>query len=194
MPGFAKPGAHRTAPALAFAVALLALAAIPATPGAAASGCGKAAGSVPASLKPGQARDAMLCLVNRERDQAGLGDLERDKRLQRAAQRHNERMDGTGCFGHACGGEGQLQARLESVGYLSSGLSRWAYGENIAWGLQDLGTPRLIVSAWMHSPDHRANILNSSFREIGVGFSAGTPGRGREPGGIYTTDFGLRVG
>ena len=43
----------------------------------------------------------------------------------------------------------------------------------------------------MHSSGHRANILSRDFRELGVGFSAGTPSGGRDPGGIYTTDFGL---
>ncbi len=180
--------------ALAFALVLPALAASPATSAASASACKQWGDSDPTALTPGQARDAILCLVNRERDQAGLRDLDRDKRLQRAAQRHNDHMDGTGCFDHACGGEAGLDARLEGVGYLAGGLSQWAYGENIAWGMRDQGTPESIVDAWMHSSGHRANILNSSFREIGVGFSAGTPGGGREPGGIYTTDFGLRVG
>jgi uncharacterized protein YkwD len=180
--------------ALAFVVSLLVLAGSPATPGAAASGCGRAANSDPASLKTGEAREAILCLVNKERHDAGLGDLDRDKRLQKAAQRHNEHMDGTGCFDHACGGEGELGARLEAVGYLSGGLSQWAFGENIAWGMRSQGTPRSIVGAWMNSSGHRANILNRDFREIGVGFSVGTPGRDGDPGGIYTTDFGLRVG
>ena len=103
-------------------------------------------------------------------------------------------MDGTGCFDHACSGEGDLGARLENVGYLGGGLSRWAYGENIAWGMRSAGTPSSIVDAWMNSSGHRANILSRDFREIGVGFSAGTPGGGGAPGGIYTTDFGLRVG
>jgi uncharacterized protein YkwD len=44
-------------------------------------------------------------------------------------------------------------------------------GENIAMGYQ---TPRALVSAWMHSAGHRANILNRSFRRIGVsGWRAG---------------------
>ena len=46
----------------------------------------------------------------------------------------------------------------------------------------------------MSSSGHRANILNRDFRELGVGFSAGTPGGGGKSGGIYTVDFGLRVG
>ena len=38
-------------------------------------------------------------------------------------------------------------------------------GENIAYGYQ---TPAALVSAWMHSPGHRANILNPHFHRIGV--------------------------
>ncbi|MDX6582464.1 MAG: hypothetical protein QOI10_1648 [Solirubrobacterales bacterium] len=180
--------------AFALALALLAFAAGPAAPRAAASACHEWGNSPPSDLRTGQARKAILCLLNKERDQAGLGDLDRDSKLQKAAQRHNDHMDGTGCFDHACGGESDLDARLQNVGYLIGGLTRWAYGENIAWGMREQGTPRSIVGAWMNSAPHRANILSSSFREIGVGFSAGTPDGSGEPGGIYTTDFGLRVG
>jgi uncharacterized protein YkwD len=38
-------------------------------------------------------------------------------------------------------------------------------GENIASGYE---TPRALVSAWMHSAGHRANILNRHFHRIGV--------------------------
>jgi uncharacterized protein YkwD len=38
-------------------------------------------------------------------------------------------------------------------------------GENIAYGFE---TPRALVSAWMHSAGHRANILNRDFHRIGV--------------------------
>ena len=188
----------------ATAIAILALAGLltllSAAPGlpfadaAAARGCGQAADANPASVKPSEARDAVLCLVNKERDNAGLGNLDNDKRLQRAAQRHTDKMDGTGCFDHTCGGEGDLGARLESVDYLGGGLTRWSYGENIAWGMESRGTPRAIVDAWMHSSGHRANILSRDFRDVGIGFSKGSPGSGRADAGIYTVDFGLRVG
>jgi len=189
--GYRKPD---IALALAFLAALLVLAASPATPGASASACKRWGDSQPTELRAGQARDAIMCLVNKERDKAGLRELDRDKKLQKAAQRHTDQMDGTGCFDHECGGEAGLDSRLRGVGYLVNGLTQWAYGENIAWGMEKLGTPESIVNAWMHSSGHRQNILSNDFREIGVGFSVGTPGGGHQPGGIYTTDFGLRVG
>src|SRR5262245_24155703 len=118
--------------ALAFLVGLFALAASPATPSASASACKKWGKAAPTELRTGQARKAILCLVNKQRDKAGLGDLDRDKKLQKAAQRHNDQMDGTGCFDHECGGEADLDSRLRGVGYLVGGLTQWAFGENIA--------------------------------------------------------------
>ena len=178
----------------AIALALLAWTASASTPAAHASACDRFADTSPQSLRSDDARRGILCLLNHERDRAGLPDLRPDRKLDKAAQQHNRRMDGTGCFDHECSGESELGRRLERVGYLGGGLLRWSYGENIAWGAAERGTPRAIVKAWMDSPPHRANILNRSFRELGVGFDTGTPHGDRAPGGIYTTDFGLAVG
>jgi uncharacterized protein YkwD len=177
----------------AISAALLAWAASAPAPAGAASACSRFGESRPDELSADQAQRAILCLLNEQRERAGLRALRPDRKLEKAAERHNRRMDGTGCFDHACSGEAELEKRLQGVGYLDGGLSRWAYGENIAWGLEGRGTPDAIVTAWMDSPPHRANILNGSFREIGIAFAEGTPEAGNRPGGIYTTDFGLRV-
>ena len=47
-------------------------------------------------------------------------------------------------------------------------------------------------AAWMRSPGHRHNILNPDFREIGIGFSRGTPSNPGASGSTITTDFGMR--
>ena len=49
------------------------------------------------------------------------------------------------------------------------GLSYRTAGENIAYGQR---TPQEVVNAWMNSSGHRANILNSSYTQIGVGYVA----------------------
>ena len=46
--------------------------------------------------------------------------------------------------------------------------------------------------AWMHSPPHRANILNGTFSEIGIGIARGAPIGGVGDGATYVTDFGRR--
>lgn len=176
------------------AVAALASAGFPATSFAGDKACKRWGNAAPDTLSNGEARKAIFCLINEKRAGAGLKPFDRSKKLQKAAQRHSDRMVGTGCFSHQCSGEAGLDTRLSSVDYLVNGLTSWAYGENIAWGMYDQGTPRAIVGAWMDSSGHRANILSRSFREIGIGFGAGTPQSKKDPGGIYTTDFGLAVG
>ena len=166
----------------------------PATPTAsAASPCQLYGGTAATSLQHGEARAAIRCLVNRERGQRGLKGLDRDRRLQRAAQNHTEVMRKTQCLAHQCPGEATLAARLWSVNYLLSGLSRWLFSENVAWGPGAISTPKSIVRAWMNSSGHRAQILNPLFRDLGVGFLRGRLDGSGTNGGIYTTDFGLRI-
>ena len=113
-------------------------------PGAVAAGGTKAAcvkwgDTAPGKLTRGQARKAILCLLNAERGDAGLKPLERNRKLQDAAQKHNDEMVGSGCFEHECPGEDALGDRLDEIGYFVGGLSEWAFGENIAWGLAERG-------------------------------------------------------
>ena len=68
----------------------------------------------------------------------------------------------------------------------------WTLGENLAWGSYQLATPKSIVRSWMHSPGHRANILNADFHEIGVGVVEGAPEPGVESAATYATSFGTR--
>jgi uncharacterized protein YkwD len=178
---------------LGFACTALGFAASGAPSSAQASACKEWGTMMPDDLAPGQARKAIVCLLNAERQKASVGPLHSNKELQRAAQNHTERMDGSGCFDHECPGEADLSQRLEGAGYLIGNLVRWICGENIAWGPDKLGTPKAIVHTWMNSPPHRSTLLNRSFDDVGIGFAAGTPNGAGDRGGIYTADFGLRV-
>jgi uncharacterized protein YkwD len=85
--------------------------------------------------------------------------------------------------------------RMRRTGYISSSKQGFQVAENIAWGSLWLGTPRAIVSVWMHSAGHRANILDPHFRDTGIGVSPHTNGLAHgQRGGIYTQDFGVIVG
>jgi uncharacterized protein YkwD len=179
---------------IAAAVALLVAAGPAAERAAAGSACAKFGDVRAEKLRNRQARAAIRCFLNREREQRGLSHLDNHRRLQRAAQKHNETMMKKGCFSHQCPGEGTLEARLRGVDYLIGGLLAWTYGENIAYGGEFYGTPKAIVKAWMKSPPHKANILNGAFKDVGVGFSSGVPGNPNADGGTYTTDFGMRKG
>ena len=137
-----------------------------------------------------EARKATLCLLNRERNKRGMGDLRADDKQQKAAGAHNRVMLKKNCFSHQCSGEPDLVKRIEQAGYLPCSCS-WSVGENIAWGSGSTSSPRRIVDAWMGSAPHRANILNSRFEHIGIAVDSGAPGRGSGTA-TYTTDFGFK--
>ncbi|MEZ5075406.1 MAG: CAP domain-containing protein [Solirubrobacterales bacterium] len=167
----------------------LALALLPAAAGAAQCKGGDVG---PAKLSNKGAAKAVLCLINKERRRHHLKPLRSQHAQAKAARKHNRRMVRQRCFSHECPGEPDLTGRLTQAGYLPCRCS-WGIAENIAYGNGRQGSPREIVDAWMHSPDHRANILNGSYRHIGVAASPGTPFAGRQrDAATYTTDFGYK--
>jgi uncharacterized protein YkwD len=117
--------------------------------------------------------------TNRERVVRGLPALRRNAVLRHAAKYHARNMLRYGFFRHQ-DPFGQSPAdRVARFGH--RGAFRWI-GENIA-----VGTWSAVQTcrAWMASADHRANILNSHFTMIGVGFARGGGGRT-----YYVEDFG----
>jgi uncharacterized protein YkwD len=88
--------------------------------------------------------------------------------LAAAAQGHAEDMKAKGYFSHT-GQDGRSPFdRMRDAGY-----DYRAAGENIARGQ---GGAREVMTAWMTSPGHRANILNCDYRELGVGHVDGGDG------------------
>ncbi|HWG08098.1 MAG TPA: CAP domain-containing protein [Solirubrobacteraceae bacterium] len=137
-------------------------------------------------------RTATLCLVNRERLSRGERALRANRRLQLAAQGHSEDMSAGDYFEHD-GRQGDTPlSRMRASGYIFSSHIGYAIGENIAWATLWMATPKAIVASWMTSPGHRANILDATFRESGVGISPhplASLAHG-QAGAIYTQDFG----
>ncbi|MEU1079349.1 CAP domain-containing protein [Streptomyces sp. NPDC005908] len=111
-------------------------------------------------------------LVNAERAGAGCSPVTANATLNTAAQRHSEDMASTGTMSHTGSDGSDPGARITRAGYTWS-----TYGENVAYGYS---TPEQVMQGWMTSPGHKANILNCSFKEIGVGLS----------GTYWTQDFG----
>jgi len=175
--------------ALAMLVLFLVGASMPA--GASAAQC-KGGDAGPAKLSDKRAAKAVYCLLNKERRSHGLKALHRQSSQTKAAREHNRKMVRSRCFSHQCAGEKDLVGRLTGTNYLPCKCS-WGVAENIAYGTGRYGSPRSIVDAWMHSSEHRANILNGGYQHIGVAVSSGTPTAGRSrDGATFTTDFGYR--
>ncbi len=103
-------------------------------------------------------------LVNEIRDQNGLKELTYDWELSRVARYKSQDMKDNRYFSHTSPVYGSPFEMIRNFG-----ISYRSAGENIAKGY---ATPQAVVNAWMNSAGHRANILNTSFTRIGVGYVA----------------------
>ena len=175
------------ATAAALSATVLALAGAPA---ASAASCGSASAQ-PGEVSKAAMESSTICLLNAERTQRGLHPLKVNRRLARAATGHAGDMVRRDYFSHDSLSGASFVDRIRRTGYLS-GPRSWIVGENLAWGSGDRSSPSAIVRSWMKSPGHRANILQRSFREIGLGMVMGAPEGPPAPAATYATDFGAR--
>ena len=110
----------------------------------------------------------VAALTNSERKAAGLGSLILDSQLSRLARMKAEDMAKNGYFSHTSPTYGSAFDMMKrySVSYRTA-------GENIAKGQK---TPEAVMKGWMNSSGHRANILNSAYTHIGVGYAKDSKG------------------
>jgi uncharacterized protein YkwD len=108
-------------------------------------------------------------LTNQARTKYGCAMVRTDSRLTTAARVHSLDMVTRNYFSHIGSDGSTFATRARTAGYSSP------IGENIAWGYR---TPEAVMTAWMNSSGHRANILNCRARAVGVGLARkwdGTP-------------------
>ncbi len=101
-------------------------------------------------------------LVNNIRKEYGLGTLTINTDLSMAARLKAEDMHDNRYFDHTSPTYGSPFDMMEQFD-----ITYFTAGENIAWGQS---TPEWVVNSWMNSPGHRANILNASYTQIGMGY------------------------
>jgi uncharacterized protein YkwD len=178
----------------AFAMIILALAttanANAATPNRVATPCA-GANLTPTPASAAKVRSATLCLLNRQRALHGLRRLRAQRSLSHAATNYARLMVHQHFFDHVSPSGSTMASRIERTNYLHH-TRAWSLGENLAWGAGTASTPWQIVNAWMHSPGHRRNILDPSFKEIGIGVALGAP-TGLTGAATYVNEFGRRA-
>jgi uncharacterized protein YkwD len=118
----------------------------------------------------------VLALTNQERAKAGCGALTADSRLATLARAFSADMRDRNFFSHTNPDGIDPFQRAQAAGITTM------RAENIAMGQPD---PASVMTAWMNSPGHRANILNCSLRTLGVGVATGAGGP------WWTQDFGV---
>lgn len=140
---------------------------------------GLAATSSASAASNGAMMIEVVTRVNAARKSVGCAPLRTSPALQKAAVLHSVDMRTKNYFSHTSQDGRSPFDRMRAQGYV------WGSAENIAAGQRSAAA---VVSAWMNSPGHRANILNCRNKAIGVGVSQGSGTYG-----IYwTQNFGTR--
>jgi len=111
-----------------------------------------------AMIPDSPAEHELLRLANESRARAGLPPLKVDEGLTAAAREHAEAMARKRQLSHQLEGEPPLTQRLAR-----SALQLARVGENVAY---DVGVEQA-HRGLMHSPPHRANLLNASYNVVG---------------------------
>jgi len=119
----------------------------------------------------------VISLVNAARADAGCGPVSASSALTAAAQAHSADMAANDYFSHTSQDGRSFGDRIRAAGYGGGSMA-----ENIAAGQSSASS---VVTVWMDSPGHRANILGCAYRHIGVGVA-----KGGSYGTYWTQDFG----
>jgi hypothetical protein len=110
--------------------------------------------------------ETVVSLTNQKRAEQGLAPLTINNKLNEAAQRKAGDMFAFNYWSHISPSGRSPWSFFQEVGY------RYLYaGENLARDFMDSGA---VVEAWMNSPTHRENIVNGSYKEIGLAVVNGT--------------------
>jgi uncharacterized protein YkwD len=131
---------------------------------AVASSC---AGSTTAAGDAYAQLEAMYCGINAVRHVYRLGSVHSNGRLNRSSLLKADAVRRCGFSHTPCGMS--FSRTFQKAGYLPAR----AFGENLAWGQADLGSPVSILSTWLHSPPHRANLLGRGWRDLGIAYERG---------------------
>ncbi|SFT74491.1 Uncharacterized conserved protein YkwD, contains CAP (CSP/antigen 5/PR1) domain [Actinopolyspora lacussalsi subsp. righensis] len=121
------------------------------------------------TAEPGEAdrlskAERILRLTNEARGRADCPDLRLNETLNDAAERHSAQMARQDYLGHRSADGADHINRANRAGYPSVYV-----GENVAAGNADAVKT---FRQWLSSPEHRQNILNCSFTELGVGYAS----------------------
>ena len=131
-------------------------------------------------------QDDFLQLINAERARVGRTPLTISSELTQAAQLHSQDMMNQNYFSHTSINGDSSSDRIQDASY-----NYQAAGENIAWHSGQVNATR-VFEQWMNSPPHYSNMISSSFQELGIGFSTGSPFQSSSTATVYTLDLGRR--
>jgi uncharacterized protein YkwD len=129
--------------------------------------------------------EAMYCGVNIVRRSYGLSVVRGNRPLNRSSLIKADAVRRCGFSHTPCGMS--FTRTFRSAGYLPAR----AFGENLAWGQADLGSPLHTLAMWLTSPPHRANLLARRWRDLGIAVERGHI-FGKDSVSLWVMQFGRR--
>lgn len=179
----------RLLPVAVCAALAAALSILPATASAqvGASSCPNA-NATPGSVPTSVLEEATRCLLNAERAGLGLTQLGDSGQLTGVAANQVSFSIANGRLTHF--GDGDIVQRVGRSGFLFR-YKKYSVGEVLAFGQTTVGTPAVIVNAWMTSSLHSFVIAFPRFRQFGVSVQTGSP---IAPGAANQATYGLVLG
>jgi uncharacterized protein YkwD len=158
-------------------------------------------GATASAARSGAKRETQLLTLNRQvasainiyRRAHGLVPLRVSADLNAAARQHSMEMGADGYFDHPSADGTQFWKRIQKY-YSATNYTYWTVGENLLFASPSIGAAAALKQ-WLGSAEHRANLRNKNWRDLGVS-AVHVVGAGGVYDGddvtIITTDFGAR--
>ncbi len=120
--------------------------------------------------------------TNLERSKQQVSDLALNPKLNAAAQAKANDMVQRDYWSHNAPDGTTPWSFVQSNGYAYQSA-----GENLAYGFMNA---QMIITGWMNSPQHRANVLNSNYQDIGFGITTAENFQGKGPTTVVVAMYG----
>ena len=129
--------------------------------------------------------EAMYCGINLVRSTYHVGPIRGNGPLNRSSLLKANAVRRCGFSHTPCGMS--FASTFRRAGYLPAR----AFGENLAWGQADYGSPLRTLQMWLTSPPHRAILLSSRWRDLGIAVERGRI-FGRDGVALWVMEVGRR--
>jgi len=127
----------------------------------------------------------LLEKTNENRASASKAALSLDSQLNAAAQSKAEDMVNKDYWAHD-----SPDGKTPWTFITASGYPYKTAGENLAYGFKDASG---VISGWMNSTEHRDNILNPDYKDVGFGIASSPNFQGKGPQTIVVAEYGSPV-
>lgn len=136
-------------------------------------------------VKADYSPDALLSQTNIARDHEHEAPLSLDPHLNAAAQAKANDMVKYNYWSH-----NSPQGKTPWSFIEASGYQYQSAGENLAYGFNDANET---ISGWMNSTEHRTNILNIGYQNVGFGVAQAPNFLGKGPQTVVVAEYGQPV-